>query len=293
MPDTEQQGWRTLTRGKLQLTRDRSAIICQVEALLEQARIKMSAVVTNLWGASGQRILRALANGESDAARLAALGDARLKCDPEKLNDALNGTPEPVHLFMLKNHLERLDLLDRQIGQTNKQIAEQMHVYQDTILRLTKIPGIRVDAAQQIIAEVGLKAAAFEAAGNLSSWGGLCPGKNETAGVAGSTGSPKGNPFYRRILSQAAQAAVRTKGSFFEGLFRRLVSRLGFAQAMWAVAHRISRVIWIVLHRGVEYIEFGNLLSPQGQKRRIQRLSKELRLLGYTVTSAASIQAPV
>jgi transposase len=283
VPEPEQQGWRTLTRGKLQLTRDRSAIVCQVEALLEEARIKISAVVADLWGASGKRILHALAGGESDPERLAALGSTRLKCTPEKLKEALTGAPEPVHRFMLKNHLERLDLLDRQIEDTNRQIAEQLRSHQDAVMRLTKIPGLRVDAAQQILAELGVSAAAFEAPEKLSSWGGLCPGRNESAGVSGSTRSSKGNPYYRRILTQVAQAAVRTKGSYFETLFRRLAPRLGFAKAIWAVAHRISRIIWKILHEGVEYIEHGTLISPQGKQRRIQRLTKELRLLGYSV----------
>jgi transposase len=284
VPAAEQRAWRTLTRGKHQLTRERVRVIAQLEALLEEARIKLSSVITDLWGASGQRILRALADGEDDPVKLAALGDARLQCGPEQLCDALTGQPGTVHRHMLACHLERLDLLDRQIAQIHRLLAERLHDHQEAVERLAQVPGIRVDAAHQIIAEVGVTASAFDSAAQLASWAGVCPGQEESAGVSRSNRSAKGNAHLRRILNQAAQAAVRTNGSRFQVVFRRLVPRLGFAKALWAIAHRLCRVAWKILHDGVSYQERGALLSPQGQKRRIQRLMKELRQLGYTIT---------
>jgi transposase len=283
VPAPEQQGWRTLTRGKLQLTRERGRILAQVEALLEETRIKLSTVVSDLWGASGQRILRAIAAGENDAEKLAALADARLKVRPEKLREALAGIPEPVHCFMLKNHLQRLDLLDQQIDNINRQIAAQLGAHQQAVQRLAKVPGIRLDAAQQIIAEVGAEAAAFPSPGHLSSWAGACPGRQESAGVSRTDASPKGNPFLRRLLCQAAQAAARTKGCHFQIVFQRLRPRLGYAKAIWAIAHKLCCIIWILLHEKKEYIEHGSLLSEQGKKRRLQRFAAELRRYGYSV----------
>lgn len=283
VPEPEQQGWRTLTRGKLQLTRERGRILAQVEALLEETRIKLSSVVSDLWGASGQRILRALAAGENQAEKLAALADARLKVTPDQLQEALAGTPEAVHCFMLKNHLQRLDLLDQQIEKTNQQIAVQLTAHQQAVQRLVKVPGIRLDAAQQIIAEVGIEAAAFASPGHLSSWAGACPGRQESAGVSRSDTSPKGNPFLRRLLCQAAQAAVRTKGCHFQIVFQKLLPRLGYAKAIWAIAHKLCRLIWIILHEKKEYVELGSLLSEQGKKRRLQRLAQELRRYGSSV----------
>lgn len=284
VPEPEQQGWRTLTRGKLQLTRERSRVLAQVEALLEETGIKLSSVVSDLWGASGQRILRALAEGENQTEKLSALADARLKVTPEKLCEALAGTPEPVHCFMLKNHLQRLDLLDQQIQNTNQQIAIQFAAHQQAIQRLIQVPGIRVDAAQQLIAEVGVEAAAFASPGHLSSWAGACPGRQESAGVSRSDASPKGNPFLRRLLCQTAQAAVRTKGCHLQIVFRKLLPRLGYAKAIWAIAHKLCCLIWIILHEKKEYVELGSLLSEQGKKRRLQRLAQELRRYGFSVT---------
>jgi hypothetical protein len=76
---------------------------------------------------------------------------------------------------------------------------------------------------------------------------------------------------------------VKTKGSYLQTLFRRLLIRLGYAKAIWAIAHRLCRLIWLVLHRGVDFIEHGQLLNPQAQQRRVNKLVLSLRRLGYSV----------
>jgi transposase len=92
---------------------------------------------------------------------------------------------------------------------------------------LAEVPGLGVDSAQPIIAEGGAKAATFPSAKQLSSWVGACPGDDESAGVSKSHRSPKGNHQMRRILNQAANAAAKSKGTIFEIVYRRRVSRLG------------------------------------------------------------------
>ena len=115
VPDAEQRMWRTLSRSKHQLVRDRVRLQNQLEALLEEARIKLSSVISDLLGVSGRRILAALSKGETDPVKLAELGDDRLKCSKQELADALQGAPEPIHLEVLKLYLKRLALLDEQI----------------------------------------------------------------------------------------------------------------------------------------------------------------------------------
>jgi transposase len=126
VPDAEQRNWRTMTRGKVQLVRDRVRLQNQLEALLEETRIKLSSVVSELLGLSGRRILQALASGESDPVVLAELGDFRLKCGKQELADALRGQLEPLHREMLKLFLERLELLDRQIVRLDQLTAQAM-----------------------------------------------------------------------------------------------------------------------------------------------------------------------
>lgn len=126
VPDSEQRGWRTITRAKVQLVRDRVRLHNQLEALLEETQIKLSSVISELLGLSGRRILRALAEGQSDPAELAELGDFRLKCSQAELADALRGQWQPLHRHMLKLFLERLDLLDRHSQQLDQMAAAAM-----------------------------------------------------------------------------------------------------------------------------------------------------------------------
>jgi transposase len=228
VPHGERRTWRNLTRMKLQLTRDRVRLQSQMECLLEEMRIKLSVVVSDLLGASGLRILRALAQGETDPKKLALLGDDRLKCTEEQLIDALTGRPQPMHREMLALQLERLQLMDEQIAKLNGLIAQAMKPHQDAVIRLAEVPGLGVDSAQQVIAEVGVKASTFPSAAEFTSWVGTCPGKDESAEENHSSRSAKGNKYLRRVLNQAAHAAVKKNGSHFQTVFRRLLPRLGY-----------------------------------------------------------------
>jgi transposase len=283
VPDGEQRTWRNMTRMKTQLRRDRVRLQNQMECLLEEMRIKLSIVVSDLLGASGTRILRALAEGETDPKKLALLGDDQLKCSEEQLVDALTGRPQPMHREMLGLQLERLQLIDRQIEKLNGLIAQAMKPHQEAVIRLAEVPGLGVDSAQQVISEVGVQASTFPSAAELTSWVGTCPGKDESAEENHSSRSAKGNKYLRRVLNQSAHAAVKKKGSHFQAVFRRLLPRLGYKSAIWAIAHRLCRVIWKILHEGVRFIEQGSESDPKARKQRARSLARALRKLGYDV----------
>ena len=202
VPDGEQRIWRNMTRMKLQLVRDRVRLHSQIECLLEEMRIKLSVVVSDLLGLSGLRILDSLAKGETDAKSLASLGDDRLKCTEEQLIEALTGSSHPLHRQMLGLKLERLRLIDDQIAKLNSLIAEAMTPHQDTVVRLAEVPGLGIDSAQQVIAEVGPTAATFPSAAELTSWVGTCPGKEESAEENSSSRSAKGNKYMRRVSTR-------------------------------------------------------------------------------------------
>jgi transposase len=284
VPEAEQRMWRTLTRSKHQLVRDRVRLQNQLEALLEEARIKLSGVISDLLGASGRRILAALSKGETDPVKLAELGDDRLKCSKQELADALQGSPEPIHLEVLKLYLKRLALLDEQIEALDVLVAKALKKHEEAVIRVAEMPGFGVDSAQQIIAEVGVDAESFPSASQFSSWVGTCPGTEESAEQNHSSRSPKGNRFVRRILTQAAQAAVKKQSSHFQSVFRRLTPKLGYKGAIWAIAHRLGRLVWKILHDGVSYVEQGAETNPKAKKRRAQKLAQALRKLGYEVT---------
>jgi len=287
VPDTEQRLWRTVTRRKYQLTRDHVRLQNQLESLLEEAHIKLSSLVSDLLGLSARRMLKALADGETNPAAVAALADHGLRATPEQLCDALGACTDlkPVYRRLLKMALEQLQFLEQQIGQLDQEMASLLNQHQDAVQRLAEVPGLGVDSAQQIIAEVGPTAATFPSEKCLSSWVGACPGDEESAGVNYSHRSPKGNRHMRRVLNQTANAAARTKGSIFEIVYRRSVPRLGHNQAIGAIAHRQCRLIWLILHQGVRYEERGPAVNNQSKQRRTKRMIRQLRQLGYRIES--------
>jgi len=172
VPDAEQRLWRTVARRKYQLTRDRVRLQNQLESLLEEAHIKLSSFVSDLLGASARRMLKALAEGETNPAALAVLADKQLRATPEQLCDALGACTDlkPVYRRLLKMMLEQLQFLEQQISQLDQEMASLLSQHEDAVRRLAEVPGLGVDSAQQIIAEVGPTATTFPSGKHLSSW---------------------------------------------------------------------------------------------------------------------------
>ncbi len=288
VPDVEQRLWRTVMRRKYQVTRNRVQLQNRLECLLEEAHVKLSSLVSDLLGASARRMLQAIADGATDAAAVAGLASQRLRATPDQLADALGACTalHPVYRRLLTLTLDELRVIEDHITQLDHEMAGLLSPYQPAVQRLAAVPGLGVDSAQQIIAEVGATAATFPSSKHLASWVGACPGEEESAGVNYSHRSPHGNRQMRRVLNQAANAAVKTKGSIFELVYRRLVPRLGHAQAIGAIAHRLCRLIWKILNQGLSYEERGPAVTKHRAQRRAAKMIRELRSLGYRVELA-------
>jgi len=284
VPEAEQRDWRALTRTRVEYGRDIVRWRNRMEGLLEEGGIKISSFLSDILGVSGRRILRALIAGERDAQQLAGLGVGRLRSSTEELTDALAGPLRPHHRLLLEQHLDQIEVLEPQTKQIDQALDQALSAHHDSLARICEIPGVAANSAQQIVAEIGAEAASFPSSPQLASWVGVCPGREESAGVSRSDASAKGNRSMRRILNQCAWAAIRTKGSHFEALFRRWVPRLGISKAVWAVAHRLLHVIWRVLRLGERYRELGPLASdPISMQRRFRRLSRQMAALGFTI----------
>ena len=227
VPDPEQRLLRTVTRRKHQLTRAKVGFKNQLESLLEQGHIKLSSLVSDLLGVSARRMLQALAEGETDPAALAAMADKTLRATPEQLRDALGACRELSGVFrrLLKMALEELQMIETHIERLDREAMSLLQAHPETVQRVAEVPGFGPDSAMQMIAEVGIAAAAFRSEKALASWVGVCPGNEESAGESQSTRSPKGNRHMRRLLNQAAQSAVKVKGSIFEVTYHRLLPR--------------------------------------------------------------------
>ena len=285
VPDAEQRQWRMLTRNRVEYGRQIGQVRNHVETLLEECRIKISGYLSDLFGTSGMRILNALASGERNVEKLAALRSGPIKATRQEMEEALNGEMSGMQQLVLRQMLEQVAQLNKHVEELSVCITGQLEQHADAVRRLCEIPGVGVVAAQQIIAELGSEAATFPTSDQVSSWVGVSPGKRKTAGKSKSNKSPQGNRQMRRILTQCAWAGVRTKGTALSERFHRMVPRMGAGKAIWAAAHRLLEVIWIVLHRHESYKEFGATRSPLAAAKRLAKLTREIQKLGYQVSA--------
>lgn len=286
VPGASQREWRWLTRTRVQLKRTMTVVRNRIEGLLEEGGFKLTSVVSDVFGVSGWAMLNRIADGERDLNLL--LGEARgaLGKKLPELQEALAGRLSPVSRLLLKQHLEQVKLLRQQVEDINQTLAREMQAHLVVLQRLTRIPGIDLYAAQALVAEIGPEARAFPTDDRFVSWVGICPGSQQSAGVSYSDRSAKGNCYLRGLLCQIAWGAIHTKDTFYAALFARFLPRLESKGAAWAVAHRLARTIWLVLHQGVEYQERGAAPpNPRTLMRKFRRLITDCARAGIDLNS--------
>ena len=225
MPPQPIQELRDLTRTRKQLTREIVQHTQRIQAVLEEANIKVSSVITDILGMSGRRILKAIVAGETDPMRLAELGGPRLAATQSELADALHGHVRPHHGFLIEQHLKTIEQLEETITAFDARIEAALEPFREAIERLKEVPGLSETSVQILLAEIGTDMSRFPTAGHLLSWAGLVPRLDESAGKRRSTRVKKGAPWLKPVLVQCARAAAKKKNSYFQAQYLRLKAR--------------------------------------------------------------------
>ncbi|MEW1911333.1 IS110 family transposase [Kitasatospora sp. NPDC085895] len=301
---------RDLTRTRTAFIQDRTRHKHRAEKLLEDAQIKLSTVVSDLFGVSGRAMLEALAAGERNPRSLADLARGSLVKKREALIEALTGQFEDHHGHLLSVLLDTVDHYTDKIAELDRRIIALLgettgprddDVTDDNtpnpaagrsgtelIERLDAIPGVGAATAQIILAEVGLDMSRFPSPEHLVSWAKLCPrtiqsGAKNTTGPAG-----RGNPWLKGALGEAANAAARTD-TFLGARYRRIVKRRGHAKALVAVARSILVIAWHLIHNpDARYQDLGADWHQRhlNTTRKTRDLVRQLQALGHQVTLA-------
>jgi transposase len=278
---------RDLTRHRAQLVGEHTRAANRIHKVLEDANIKLGAVAADLLGKSGRAMLRALLEGEQDVAKLAELAQGRLRQKIEELKLALDGHCTEHHRFLLGRLLSHIGYLENQTERLSTRIASRLEelLPAQTQQRLDLIPGVGRTTIENVIAEIGTDMSVFADEHHLSSWCGMCPGNEESAGKRLRSRCRKGNRWLRRALAEAAWAARRVKDSYLAAQYRRLAGRRGKKRALLAVGHTLLVVIYHVLKHGVDYQDLGSDYFDRLEPERLRRhLVRRLERLGYHVT---------
>jgi transposase len=286
VPSRPQQELRDLTRQRTQLTREQTRVVNRIHKTLEDTNIKLGAVASDILGKSGRAMLNALVAGERNPAKLADLALGQLRGKIPQLKRALEGHLTDHHVFMLKSLLNHLQFLEDQIASLSERIDACLRPFVDPIQieHLDAIPGVNRRTIENVIAEIGSDMSRFPDEHHLSSWAGMCPGNEVSAGKRLRRRTTNGNSWLRSALTEAAWAAGRTKDTYLGALYRRLSPRRGKKRALIAVGHTLLVIIYHVLKNDVTYQDLGadffDKLNPEQYRR---YLVKRLENLGFNV----------
>jgi transposase len=278
---------RDLTRQRAQLVDEENRVANRIHKVLEDANIKLGAVASEVLGVSGRMMLQAMLEGELDPAKLAEFAHGKLRKKIPQLKKALQGHFLDHHRFMLKQLLAQLAHLDGQIAEYCARIEVCLRPFADpaTQERLDAIPGVNRRTMENVLAEIGTDMQPFPTAGHLSSWAGLSPAHEESAGKRIRNRTGKGNRWLRRALGEAAWAASHAKDSYFAAQFRRIAARRGNKRALIAVAHSLLVTIYHMLKYHRPYCDLGGDYFNRLNSQHLQRhLVKRLENLGFQVT---------
>jgi transposase len=284
VPPQPIQELRDLTRTRKELTREVVRHTQRIQAVLEEANIKLTSVITDVLGMSGRRILKAIVAGETDAHKLADLGSLRLAASRDELTAALTGRIRDHHRFLIAQHLKTIEQIEATMAAFDARIEAVLGPFSEAVERLCEIPGISRIVAETVIAEIGGDMGAFPTADHLISWAGLCPRLDESAGRRRSTRIRKGATWLKPVLVQSALAAGRKKNSSFKARYHSLKARIGPKKAAVAVAANLLRVVYHMLKDGTCYQDLGEAYRrPKNPARAAQNLAMRIRALGYQV----------
>ena len=273
-------------RQRQMLIRYAAGHVQHMQKALEQMNVKLAEVVSDITGATGQRIIAAILDGERDPRALAALRDPKCKSDAAEIARALEGTWRPEHLFALRQARELYQFLHRQIAACDALIRAELDklpdraggrtvatrprrcgrkpndlsfdacgpLFQALGVDLTEVEGIDVGTALVVLAEIGVDVGRFPTEKHFASWLGLCPRQHQSNGTAKKRGPRKGKNRVAIALRMAAQSVGRTQSPL--GLFyRRIKSRIGGQGAVTATAHKLAMLVYRMLKFGSEYVK--------------------------------------
>jgi transposase len=289
VPPSPIQELRDLTRTRKQLRREIVQHTQRIQAVLEEANVKLSSVISDVLGLSGRRMLKALIGGETDAQTLAALGGERLGCSRAALIESLTGRVREHHRFLLAQHLRTIEQLEETVAAFDTRIEAALAPFRDIVERLKQVPGLGTIAIDTLIAEIGGDMSPFPTAGHLLSWAGLAPRLDESAGKRRSTRIKKGAPWLKPVLVQAAWSAARKKNSYLQAQFLRLKARRGAKKAIIAVAASVLTIVYHMLNDGTCYQDLGpEYFARRNPAKIAAKLADRIRNLGFQVEIRAA-----
>lgn len=307
---------RAYVRQRMNLVRYASSHIQHMQKALAQMNLQLTNVVSDITGATGMRIIKAILDGERDPLVLARMRDHRCKNNEETIARSLHGNFRPEHLFSLKQAVDLYIFYQGQIAECDREILSQLATFdavsfsdngsvngppttlEDALQRmsgvdLTRIDGIDTNSVLKIIAEIGVDMSHWKSAKHFASWLGLCPGTKVSGGKVLSGKSKQVANRAAATLRMAAFTLYNSK-SALGAYLRRQRSRLGAPKAITATAHKLARLVYSMLKYGTAYVDAGQEYYEERYRGRVvQNLKRKAQELGFELVEIAGLQQKI
>ena len=268
---------------------ERTRGLNRLQKMLEGANIKITTQLSNVLGVTSRNLIEYVLENEEPLTMEKAneLVVTRIHAKLEDVVRAMDGIVTPFQKIMMKEVIKHIDELTKRISEMDNLIDEYMKEYEKNKKKLEKIPGIGKRSSEIILAEIGQDMNRFPTAGHISSWSGVCPGNNESAGKRRSGKTRKGNKILKSALVECAQSAVQHKSSFFYAQYQRISMRRRKKRALLAVAHTMLIAIYYMIKEDKEYIDLGaDFYNKFNKEKKANAYMKKLKELGYDVQIA-------
>jgi transposase len=286
IPPREVREWRDLTRLRRKHTETLGDYKRRTQKLFESANIKIDSVASDLFGVTGRNLMKLLLSGkskitESDVKKSMR---GRIKNKEDELYRSAQGFFSEHHRFILSSLLQTVEMVENEIKRIDQRLRTLTSSHADLLERLQEVTGVAEVSSHAIVAEIGPTLETFPSSAAISSWAGVCPGNNESAGKRHSGRSPVHRNHLKTILVEVAWAAVKKKGSYYKEKFHRLKARRGSKRAIVAIAHKLLKCIYHIIKDGTRFKDLGEqFLTLRNKALALLQLKRKAHQLGYTL----------
>lgn len=284
VPPEDIRDLRDLTRYRTKLVHNCTQEKNRIHKILQDANIKLTSVLSDIFGVSGRRILEAIMNGEKiEEQSLQKMVHPKTRASLSEIVDAMNGRIRRHHRYMLRQHWEHMTYIEQQIKELEEQIHYCLKPYREELELLDTIPGINKNGAAILIAEMGVDMTVFKSDKHLASWAGVSPGNNESAGKKKQSKAKKGNKALKTIVAECALATL-SQNNRISSFQKRIMSRQGKMKARIATANLILKIAYNIIQTGEPYQELGPDYMKEKQQSKELKMVEYLKRKGYKVT---------
>ena len=291
IPEKRIRELRHLTRYRKSIVRDVTAQKNRIEKFLQSTGFRLSVFLSDTFGVSGRNIMRHLiVHGSINLEELDLCLKRKARCKIKSVLVSVNGTMSEHQQQFLAISLDHLEVLEAHLKQIEQAIEKETQKFEPTMAILISIPGIQKVAASSLLAEIGTNMNCFPTAEHLSSWAGMSPGNNESAGKRKSAGVNHGNPYVKSMLCEIAWVVAGNRDSYLSKWYWKLKQRKGAKKAIIALGRKLLVMIYAMLKKGISYDEgYFEQKRKQLENKRVSRMVSELHRLGYQLSSPATL----